>query len=59
MIEGLEQATGTTFPALESPDMPAFLEGLCKKYDVGQISINSIISISIFISLCIIIPACI
>lgn len=34
MIEGLEEATGTTFPPLEAPEMPAFLEGLCKKHNV-------------------------
>jgi lysyl-tRNA synthetase class 2 len=34
MIEGLEQATNTKFPLMEAPEMPAFLEGLCKKYEV-------------------------
>mmetsp|Transcript_4289 Transcript_4289/g.6420 ORF Transcript_4289/g.6420 Transcript_4289/m.6420 type:complete len:675 (+) Transcript_4289:33-2057(+) len=34
MISGLEEATGTTFPAMESPEMPPFLEALCKKHDV-------------------------
>lgn len=34
MISGLEEATGTTFPAMEAPEMPAFLDALCKKYDV-------------------------
>lgn len=34
MIAGLEEATGTTFPPLEAPEMPAFLEALCKKYNV-------------------------
>lgn len=34
MIEGLEEATGTKFPPMESPEMPAFLEDLCKKYEV-------------------------
>ncbi len=34
MIAGLEEATGTKFPPLESPDMPAFLEVLMKKHEV-------------------------
>jgi lysyl-tRNA synthetase class 2 len=34
MIEGLEEATGTTFPLMEAPEMPAFLEALCKKHQV-------------------------
>lgn len=34
MIEGLEEATATKFPPMEAPEMPAFLEDLCKKYNV-------------------------
>lgn len=34
MIAGLEEATGTTFPLMEAPEMPAFLEGICKKHQV-------------------------
>ena len=34
MIEGLEEATGKKFPDMESPDMPAFLEGILKEYDI-------------------------
>ena len=34
MIEGLEQAIGVTFPAMESPDMPAFLEKILKEHDI-------------------------
>ena len=34
MIEGLEQATGTTFPPLDSPQMPDFLNGLCTQHKV-------------------------
>jgi len=34
MIEGLEQATGTVFPPLEAPEMPAFLEALLKKHQI-------------------------
>jgi lysyl-tRNA synthetase, class II len=34
MIDGLEQALGVKFPAMEAPEMPAFLEGLCKKHNV-------------------------
>jgi len=34
MIEGLEQATGKTFPLMESPEMPAFLEGILKEHQV-------------------------
>ena len=34
MIEGLEEATGKKFPALEAPEMPAFLEALCAQYNV-------------------------
>eukprot|EP01039_Chlorochromonas_danica_P011429 gene11429-12778_t len=34
MIEGLEEATGEKFPAMEAPEMQAFLEALCKKHNV-------------------------
>lgn len=34
MIEGLEEATGTKFPSMESPEMTSFLESICKKYQV-------------------------
>ena len=34
MISGLEEATGEKFPLMEAPEMPAFLEALCKKHDV-------------------------
>jgi len=34
MIGGLEEATGTKFPAMEDPGMPAFLEALCKEHNV-------------------------
>jgi lysyl-tRNA synthetase class 2 len=34
MIEGLEEAIGMKFPPMESPEMPGFLEGVCKKYDI-------------------------
>lgn len=34
MISGLEEATGKTFPHMEAPEMPAFLEGLLKQYEV-------------------------
>jgi lysyl-tRNA synthetase, class II len=34
MIDGLEQALGVKFPHMEAPEMPAFLEGLCKKHNV-------------------------
>lgn len=34
MIAGLEEATGTTFPPLESPECAPFLEALCKKHQV-------------------------
>jgi lysyl-tRNA synthetase class 2 len=34
MIAGLEEATGTKFPPLESPECHPFLEDLCKKYQV-------------------------
>jgi lysyl-tRNA synthetase class 2 len=34
MISGLEEATGTKFPEMEAPEMPAFLESLCKKHEV-------------------------
>jgi lysyl-tRNA synthetase class 2 len=34
MIGGLEEATGLTFPLMESPEMPAFLDNLCKKHDI-------------------------
>lgn len=34
MIDGLEEATGEKFPLMESPEMPAFLEALCKKHNV-------------------------
>jgi len=34
MIEGLEEATGETFPNMEDPAMPAFLEEMCKKHNV-------------------------
>lgn len=34
MIEGLKEATGTQFPPLEAPEMPAFLEAMLKKYQI-------------------------
>jgi lysyl-tRNA synthetase class 2 len=34
MIAGLEEATGEKFPLMEAPEMPAFLEALCKKHNV-------------------------
>ena len=34
MIDGLEEATGEKFPLMEAPEMPAFLEALCKKHNV-------------------------
>ena len=34
MIAGLEEATGEKFPLMEAPEMPAFLEALCKKHEV-------------------------
>ncbi len=34
MIDGLEEATGEKFPAMEAPEMPAFLEALCVKHDI-------------------------
>ena len=34
MISGLEEATGTTFPHMEAPEMQGFLEALCKKHEV-------------------------
>jgi len=34
MMTGLEEATGEKFPSMESPEMPAFLEAMCKKHDV-------------------------
>jgi len=34
MIAGLEEATGTKFPPLESPECHPFLEDLCKKHQV-------------------------
>lgn len=34
MIEGLEKATGKTFPHMESPEMPAFLEGILKEHQI-------------------------
>ena len=34
MIEGLEEATGTKFPAMEAPEMPGFLIGLLAKYQI-------------------------
>lgn len=34
MIDGLEEATGEKFPPMEAPEMPAFLEALCKKHNV-------------------------
>jgi hypothetical protein len=36
MIEGLEKATGKTFPPMESPEMPAFLEGILKEHKVRK-----------------------
>lgn len=46
MIAGLEEATGTTFPAMEAPEMPAFLEALCKKY------VDSLLSLYLFHNFC-------
>lgn len=34
MIEGLEQATGLKFPAMEAPEMGKFLEDICKKNNI-------------------------
>ena len=34
MIEGLEEATGTKFPAMEAPEMQSFLEAICKKHQI-------------------------
>lgn len=34
MMEGLEEATGTKFPPFDSPELPAFLENLCKVHNV-------------------------
>eukprot|EP01038_Epipyxis_sp_PR26KG_P006693 gene6693-9180_t len=34
MIEGLEQAIGVKFPAFESPELPKFLDEICRKHDV-------------------------
>lgn len=34
MIEGIEQATNTKFPPLDSPDLVPFLEDLCKQHNV-------------------------
>mmetsp|Transcript_13539 Transcript_13539/g.29707 ORF Transcript_13539/g.29707 Transcript_13539/m.29707 type:complete len:574 (+) Transcript_13539:86-1807(+) len=34
MIEGLEKATGVTFPPMESPECGPFLEKICVKYNV-------------------------
>lgn len=34
MIEGLEQATNSTFPLMEAPEMPGFLEAILKKHEI-------------------------
>lgn len=34
MIEGLEEATGSKFPPLDSPDLQKFLEEICVKHNV-------------------------
>jgi lysyl-tRNA synthetase, class II len=34
MIEGLEEATGETFPPLDFPDLHSFLDGLCTRHHV-------------------------
>jgi lysyl-tRNA synthetase class 2 len=34
MIDGLEKATGEKFPLMEAPEMPKFLEAICKKHNV-------------------------
>lgn len=34
MIEGLEEASGTTFPPLDSPELQPFLDALCVKHNI-------------------------
>jgi lysyl-tRNA synthetase class 2 len=34
MIGGLEEAIGVKFPSMESPEMPSFLERICKEHNV-------------------------
>jgi lysyl-tRNA synthetase class 2 len=34
MIDGLEEATGTKFPSMDAPELPAFLHGLCTTHKV-------------------------
>lgn len=34
MIGGLEEAIGVKFPSMESPEMPSFLEKICKEHNV-------------------------